>query len=293
MTAAPKSSAPSSTYRLQLRPGFGFADAAEVVDYLDRLGVGAVYASPVLDASPGSTHGYDVVDPTRARPELGGEEGRLALSARVAAAGLGFVLDIVPNHMSVESPETDPWWWDVLKHGQQSRYAGYFDIDWAAGPVLVPILGDEGEPTVEGDVVRYYDHRLPVSEHYRFVHWRRANEELNYRRFFDITTLAAVRVEDPEVFEATHGEVLRWVADGQVTGLRVDHPDGLADPGGYFRRLKERSGVWIVAEKILGVGEPLPTSWPVEGTTGYDALREICGVFVDPEAEEQFTALAA
>ncbi|PRY37236.1 malto-oligosyltrehalose synthase [Umezawaea tangerina] len=285
--------APSSTYRLQLRPGFTFADAAEVVDYLARLGVGALYASPILDAAPGSTHGYDVVDPTRARPELGGEEGRLALSEKVSAAGLGFVLDIVPNHMSVAVPETDPWWWDVLKNGQESRYAKYFDIDWAAGPVLVPILGDEGEPVVDGDVVTYYDHRLPVSDHYRLVHWRVANEELNYRRFFDITTLAAVRVEDPEVFDATHDEVLRWVAAGQVTGLRVDHPDGLADPGGYFRRLKERSGVWIVAEKILGVGEPLPTSWPVEGTTGYDALREVCGVFVDPRAEERFTALAA
>ncbi|MEO6088858.1 MAG: malto-oligosyltrehalose synthase [Umezawaea sp.] len=285
--------APSSTYRLQFRPGFGFAEAADVVDYLDRLGVGAVYASPILDAAPGSTHGYDVVDPTRARPELGGEEGRLALARKVSAAGLGFVLDIVPNHMSVETPETDPWWWDVLQHGPESRYAKYFDIDWAAGPVLVPVLGDEGEPTVDGDVVTYYDHRLPVSEHYQLVHWRRANEELNYRRFFDITTLAAVRVEDPEVFEATHGEVLRWVEDGQVTGLRVDHPDGLADPGGYFRRLKERSGVWIVAEKILGVGEPLPSSWPVEGTTGYDALREVCGVFVDPRAEAAFTALAA
>ncbi|MFD9733574.1 malto-oligosyltrehalose synthase [Umezawaea sp. NPDC059074] len=285
--------APSSTYRLQLRPGFAFAEAAEVVDYLERLGVGAVYASPILDAAPGSTHGYDVVDPTRARPELGGEEGRLALSEKVADAGLGFVLDIVPNHMSVAIPETDPWWWDVLKNGQESRYARYFDIDWAAGPVLVPILGDEGEPVVDGDVVTYFDHRLPVSDHYRLVHWRRANEELNYRRFFDITTLAAVRVEDPEVFDATHDEVLRWVAAGQVTGLRVDHPDGLADPGGYFRRLKERSGVWIVAEKILGAGEPLPTSWPVEGTTGYDALREVCGIFVDPRAEEHFTALAA
>jgi (1->4)-alpha-D-glucan 1-alpha-D-glucosylmutase len=284
--------APSSTYRLQFQPAFTFADAGEVVDYLGRLGVGALYASPLLEAVPGSNHGYDVVDPTRARTEFGGEEGRVALYERAAAAGLGFVLDIVPNHVSIAVPEVNPWWWDVLRHGPESRYARYFDIDWSAGPVLVPILGDDGEPTVEGDVVTYYEHRLPVSDHYRLVHWRRANEELNYRRFFDITTLAAVRVEDPEVFEATHGEVLRWVAAGQVTGLRVDHPDGLADPGGYLRRLKERAGVWLLAEKILGVGEPLPTSWPAEGTTGYDALREICGIFVDPRTEEQFTALA-
>ena len=284
---------PSSTYRLQFGPGFTFDDAEGVVDYLERLGVGAVYASPLLDATPGSTHGYDVVDPTRARPELGGEEGRLVLHDLLDRAGLGLVLDIVPNHMAVAVPSANPWWWDVLEHGRESRYAKYFDIDWNAGPVLVPVLGDDVEPQVDGDHLTYHEHRFPVSEHYRLVHWRTAATELNYRRFFDITTLAAVRVEDPEVFDATHAEVLRWVAEGQVTGLRVDHPDGLADPGGYVRRLKERAGCWLVVEKILGVGEALPASWPVEGTTGYDALREVCGLFVDPAGEAEFTALAA
>jgi (1->4)-alpha-D-glucan 1-alpha-D-glucosylmutase len=301
---------PESTYRVQLRPEFTFSDAAEIVGYLRDLGIGALYASPVLDAAPGSTHGYDVVDPTRARPELGGEAARHELSKRLKEAGLGLVVDIVPNHMSVEVPKVNRWWWDVLKHGRDSEFASFFDVDWDRGPILLPVLGDDdavGELTVDGDELAYYDHRFPLApgteggtprevherQHYRLVGWRRGNAELTYRRFFDITNLAAVRVEDPTVFAETHGEVLRWVADGDVTGLRVDHPDGLADPGGYFQRLRENApGAWIVAEKILHPGEPLPQSWPVDGTTGYDALREIAGVFVDPAAEPAYTELA-
>jgi (1->4)-alpha-D-glucan 1-alpha-D-glucosylmutase len=301
---------PESTYRVQLRPEFTFADAAGLTGYLRDLGIGALYASPVLDATPGSTHGYDVVDPTHARPELGGEQARQDLSKKLKEAGLGLVVDIVPNHMSVETPKVNRWWWDVLTHGRDSEHAAFYDVDWERGPILLPVLGDDdavSELTVEGDELVYYDHRFPIApgtgdgtpqevherQHYRLVGWRRGNAELTYRRFFDITNLAAVRVEDPVVFAETHGEVLRWVADGDVTGLRVDHPDGLADPGGYFRRLRENApGAWIVAEKILHPGEPLPQSWPVDGTTGYDALREIAGVFVDPAAEPAYTALA-
>ena len=293
---------PSSTYRLQLRPEFTFADATGVVDYLRELGVGAAYVSPVLDAAPGSTHGYDVVDPTRVRPALGGAAGLRALAARLRAAGLGLVVDIVPNHLSVAGPE-NRWWWDVLRHGRGSAYASYFDIDWSRGRLLLPVLGsdeDIAKLTVEGDELGYDDHRFPIApgtgdgtpkqvhdrQHYELVDWRRGNAELNYRRFFDITTLAAVRVEDPAVFAATHDEVLRWVADGDVTGLRVDHPDGLVDPGGYLRRLRVAApDAWLVVEKILHPGEALPAGWPVDGTTGYDALREICGVFVDPAGE--------
>ncbi|MGW4214209.1 malto-oligosyltrehalose synthase [Lentzea sp. NPDC004789] len=252
--------APSSTYRVQFTPGFTFADAAGIADYLARLGIGALYASPMLDAREGSTHGYDVVDPTRARPELGGDEGRRALQQSLRRHDLGLVVDIVPNHMVVPNP----WWDDVLRNGRESRYARYFDIDWSSGKVLLPVLA-EGSPDEPG-------------EHFVKVDWRRGNSELNYRRFFDITELAAIRVEDPEVFEATHREVLSW----GVTGLRVDHPDGLADPGGYFRRLREHFDGWLVVEKILGPDESLPQSWPVDGTTGYDALREVCGVFIAP-----------
>ncbi|TNC29719.1 malto-oligosyltrehalose synthase [Amycolatopsis alkalitolerans] len=296
-------SVPSSTYRLQLRPGFTFADARNQVGYLRKLGVGALYASPVLDATPGSAHGYDVVDPARARPELGGEPGRQALARELREAGLGFVVDIVPNHMAVPNP----WWLDVLRHGQSSAYASYFDIDWSRGRILLPVLGDDVELKIEGSELVYYQHRFPIApgteggtpdevharQHYELVHWRRGNTELNYRRFFDITSLAAVRVELPEVFQATHGEVLRWVAAGEVTGLRVDHPDGLADPGGYLRAVRSAApDAWLVVEKILHPGEDLPQSWPVDGTTGYDALREITGVFLDPAAAPRFSLLA-
>jgi (1->4)-alpha-D-glucan 1-alpha-D-glucosylmutase len=295
---------PTSTYRLQINRSFDLDAATAVVDYLARLGVGAVYTSPLLTATPGSTHGYDVVDPTKASPELGGEEARRRLAAAARAAGLGMVVDIVPNHMSTEVPAANPWWWDVLTHGRASEFASYFDIDWAKGPILLPVLGSDDdiddEVEIRGDRLGYYDHEFPLApgtadgtpaevherQHYRLVSWRRGNAELTYRRFFDITTLAGVRVEDPAVFAATHDEVLRWVTAGEVTGLRVDHPDGLADPGGYMRRLRaEAPAAWLVVEKILAVGEALPPSWPVDGTTGYDALREICGVFVDPAGE--------
>jgi (1->4)-alpha-D-glucan 1-alpha-D-glucosylmutase len=298
---------PSSTYRVQVRPGFDLSDTADLAPYLERLGAGAVYTSPLLAAAPGSTHGYDVVDPTRANPELGGEQARRQLVGAVRAAGLGLVVDLVPNHMSVEVPAANPWWWDVLARGRESRYATYFDVDWSRGPILLPVLGDEGEPAIRDGRLVYYDHEFPIApgteggtaaevherQHYRLVHWRRGNAELTYRRFFDITTLAAVRVEDPDVFAATHAEVLRWVEAGEVDGLRIDHPDGLADPGGYFRRLRSRMDGWLVVEKILAAGEELPASWPVDGTTGYDALRQVCGVFVDPAGEAVLTELAA
>ncbi len=301
---------PASTYRLQLRPDFDFADARAVIDYLRDLGVGAVYVSPVLEATPGSTHGYDVTDPTRMRDELGGEEGFRSLTAAAREAGLGVVVDIVPNHMSVEVPAANPWWHSVLREGKASAYARHFDIDWSRGRVLVPVLGDEADLaklTVEGDELVYFDHRFPIApgtaegspqevhdrQHYELVDWRRGNAELNYRRFFDITTLAAVTVEQPEVFEDTHREILTWVNAEEVTGLRVDHPDGLADPGAYVRRLRDAApNAWIVIEKILHPGEELPASWPVDGTTGYDALREMSGVLLDPAGEATFTKLA-
>lgn len=308
-------STPTSTYRLQLRPGFGFAEAQALVPYLVDLGVGAVYVSPVLDATPGSTHGYDVTDPTTARPELGGPEGWDALASAVRDAGLGLVVDVVPNHMSVEVPRSNPWWWSVLAEGPASPWAGHFDVDWSRGRVLVPVLGDDAdvaELSVDGDELAYVDHRFPIDaatladpgfasmtpqqvhdrQHYELVGWRRGGSELGYRRFFDITTLAAVRVEDEAVFDDTHREVLRWVDAGQVTGLRIDHPDGLSDPGGYLRRLHERApDAWLVVEKILHPGEDLPEAWPVDGTTGYDAMREVAGVLLDPAGEAPWQAL--
>jgi (1->4)-alpha-D-glucan 1-alpha-D-glucosylmutase len=300
---------PSSTYRLQLGPDMTFDHVAEIADYLAALGVGAVYTSPILAATPGSTHGYDVVDPTTASPALGGEEGRMRLVGELQELELGLVVDIVPNHMGIADPPANPWWWDVLENGRAARHARFFDVDWDSGPVLVPVLGSDSldDLSIVDGELRYHEHRFPIApgtsggtpqevhdrQHYRLVNWRRANSELNYRRFFDITTLAAVRVEDPEVFQATHATLLRWVSSLEVTGLRVDHPDGLANPGEYLRQLRAAAPeAWLVVEKILGPDEVLPSSWPVDGTTGYDALRLVCGVFIDPSAVDVLSELA-
>jgi (1->4)-alpha-D-glucan 1-alpha-D-glucosylmutase len=318
------STPPASTYRLQLSKDQTFDDATALVPYLDALGVGALYASPMLESGAGSNHGYDVVDPTTVSAERGGEAGRRRMVAALRAAGLRLVADIVPNHVGVAVPKANPWWWDVLTHGRESAYATYFDVDWDAGPILLPILDADEEKALSeitlaeitpsdsgagGAELHYHEHAVPVApgtadgsaqevherQHYRLVSWKRGASELTYRRFFDVSTLAAVQVQDPAVFAATHREILRWAAEGEVDGLRVDHPDGLSDPGGYLRRLRAAIGPdrWLLVEKILGVGEALPTSWPVDGTSGYEALREIGGVFVDPDGAGLLTQLAA
>ncbi|MEV4229606.1 alpha-amylase family glycosyl hydrolase, partial [Streptomyces bobili] len=299
----PVPAVPTATYRLQLQPGFPFEAAAAAVPYLASLGVSHLHLSPVLEAVPGSPHGYDVVDHARVRAELGGEEGLRALSDTARGHGLGLVVDIVPNHMAM-APRHNRALWEVLREGPKSPYARWFDIDWEAqgGQVLLPVLGGPvgevlDELRVDGDVLRYYDHAFPLREGtgdlplprlldaqwYRPVWWRLARTELNYRRFFSISELIGVRVEDPEVFDATHGKILQLLREGVLDGLRVDHPDGLADPDAYLARLHAASGGrWTVVEKILAHGEALPDTWPVAGTTGYDALRQVDGLFTDP-----------
>jgi (1->4)-alpha-D-glucan 1-alpha-D-glucosylmutase len=307
---------PTATYRVQLTPSFGFAEAARQVDYLHDLGVSHLYLSPVLQAAPGSTHGYDVVDHNRISAELGGEEGLRALVAELHARGMGAVADIVPNHMAVPTPESlNSALWSVLVQGPDSPFARWFDIDWEAQDraMLMPVLGrrigeclDAGEITLDraGPRLRYYDHAFPVrpgtedldlpelleAQWYRLAYWRVGDEELNYRRFFDIDTLAALRTEDEEVFGATHRLLLDLVAEGVLDGLRVDHPDGLADPRGYLRRLERATGgTWIVVEKVLETGEVLPADWLCAGTTGYDAVGMVGGLFVDPAGEAGLT----
>ncbi|MZD09601.1 malto-oligosyltrehalose synthase [Streptomyces sp. SID5785] len=303
---------PTATYRLQLQPAFGFAAAAAAVPRLAALGVSHLHLSPVLEAVPGSTHGYDVVDHGAVREELGGEAGLRALAARAHAHGLGLVVDIVPNHMAASVRHNAPLR-AVLRDGPSSPYARWFDIDWEAqhGRVLLPVLGEpvgDALPHLEvvGDELRYHEHAFPLREGtrdlplpqlleaqwYRLCWWRLARTELNYRRFFTISDLIAVRVEDPEVFAATHATLLLLMTEGVVDGLRVDHPDGLADPGGYLTRLHEATGGrWTVVEKILADGERLPAAWPVAGTTGYDALRHVDGLFTDPAGAERLAEL--
>jgi (1->4)-alpha-D-glucan 1-alpha-D-glucosylmutase len=281
---------------------FTFADAENLLDYLDDLGVSHLYLSPILTAADGSTHGYDVTDPTTVSSALGGADGLARLSQAARARGMGLVVDIVPNHVGVEIPRQNPWWWDVLTHGRESRYATFFDIDWALDPggrIVLPVLGSDDDVdslTVDGDVLRLDSRAWPIApgtgagsgpavhdrQHYRLVGWR--HNVCGYRRFFSITSLAGLRQEDRAVFDATHVEVKRWFDEGLVDGLRIDHPDGLSDPAGYLAWLRELTGpdAWIVIEKILAVDEALEPTLPVAGTTGYDALREIGGVFVDP-----------
>ncbi|MEU6705940.1 malto-oligosyltrehalose synthase [Streptomyces wuyuanensis] len=295
---------PTATYRLQLQPDFPFRAAEEAVPYLAGLGVSHLHLSPVLEAVPGSLHGYDVVDHDRVREELGGEEGLRSLARTARGHGLGLVIDIVPNHMAA-APRYNRALREVLREGPESPFARWFDIDWDAGggKVLMPVLGERlGEELdalrVEGRTLHYGEHSFPLREGteelplpelldaqwYRLGWWRLARTELNYRRFFTISDLIAVRVEDPEVFAATHAKILELVRDGVVEGLRIDHPDGLADPEGYLLRLDEAAGgCWTVVEKILTGDERLPASWPVAGTTGYDALHRIDGLFTDPD----------
>ncbi|HJQ36520.1 MAG TPA: malto-oligosyltrehalose synthase [Thermoanaerobaculia bacterium] len=373
--------APIATYRLQFNAQFTFADARKIVPYLAALGITDIYASPILRARKGSTHGYDTVDANLLNPELGTEEEFAELCAELARHGMGLVLDIVPNHMAVS--HENPWWTSLLENGPQSRYVNYFDIDWRDDKVLLPILGRPyGEALdakeirlgfdAEGFFFSYYDKRLPLSpqsyplilrecveavpaegagvelrdlaqdetvvtnskflketllriyeqsdefrsaldgamwqinedadrldallsaQWYRLAYWRIASETINYRRFFDVTDLVGVRVENPEVFEARNRRILDLIAEGKVTGLRADHIDGLHDPAGYLTRLQHRLGepMYVVVEKILAPDETLPASWPVAGTTGYDFLDTVNRVFVDPDGLAQLPSSA-
>jgi (1->4)-alpha-D-glucan 1-alpha-D-glucosylmutase len=333
---------PRATYRLQLTPSFTFEDAAALVPQLAALGVSHLYLSPILEAVPGSTHGYDVIDPGRIRAAFGGLRGLQVLADAAHGAGLGLVSDLVPNHVRLVSP-ANPWWWDTLRHGPDGRYGRHLDIRWKPGAhsqpsVLVPELGEPWEielaagamrlehrtpeeaPERDGYRVVYHEHAWPIRpgsvaeagldetdvagtveavasdpallrdllerQHHRLAHWRRANDELDHRRFFDVTTLGGVRIEVPEVFADAHAAILPLIADGTLDGLRIDHPDGLRDPVGYLKRLRDAVGPepWIVIEKVLERGESRRTGWPVDGTVGYEVADLILGLHVDPAA---------
>ncbi|MRX43114.1 malto-oligosyltrehalose synthase [Agromyces kandeliae] len=322
----PAARAPRSTYRLQIRPSFDLHDAASAVGYLDALGVDWLYLSPILPSRAGSDHGYDVVAHDRVDPARGGEGGLAAAADAAHGAGLGILVDIVPNHVGVADAAQNEWWWSLLQHGPDSPNADAFDVDWefAGGRVRLPVLGGSleeaaaaGDLRVEQGELRYFEHRFPLApgsagdddaaeagttdvlavharQHYELVHWQRADAELNYRRFFAVNELAGVRVELPAVFDATHEAIVGWIRDGLVDGLRVDHPDGLARPGAYLRRLADATGgAYVLVEKILEGDEPLPPHWRTEGTTGYDALADVDRVLVDPDGEAPLDALDA
>lgn len=299
---------PTATYRLQIHSDFGYAAAADVVPYLAALGVSHLYLSPVLEPAPGSRHGYDVLDHTRVHSEAGGQAAYDQLSATCREHGMGIIVDVVPNHMAVPRPtHLNAPLWSVLRDGRESPYAAWFDVDWAVEDdrLLMPVLGgtveealsagdlvlaQDGGPTGREWVLWHHGDEFPVREGtetlplrelveaqaYRLSSWREAGESLNYRRFFDVTSLVAIRVEDPVVFAATHATLLGLLGRGDLDGFRIDHPDGLADPEQYLDRLADASGdAWVVVEKILEGEEQLPTGWRCAGTTGYDSLLRI------------------
>jgi (1->4)-alpha-D-glucan 1-alpha-D-glucosylmutase len=314
---------PRATYRVQFHAGFPFAAAIPLIGYWKQLGISHLYSSPIATARAGSNHGYDVVDPTRINPELGGEDGFRALVAALQAEGMGLILDIVPNHVAVGHGDNG-WWLDVLHKGRASAHAGTFDIDWDAldGKILAPFLGAPyAEVLANGDlaleridgrlaVTAYGEHVFPLRpedqsyqgpvthellerQHWRLAWWRSANDAINWRRFFDITELAGIRAEDPAVFEAVHALPLRLYREGLIQGVRVDHVDGLADPPGYCRKLRETFGpdAYIVVEKILAAGEMLPADWAIDGTSGYDFLNEVSALLHDPAGAEPLGTL--
>lgn len=310
---------PTSTYRLQFREGFTFDKAVAIVPYLKKLGISHLYASPIFTAASGSTHGYDVTDHNEIDSAIGGREGFERLSAALKSQGLGLILDIVPNHMAASLD--NPWWRSVIELGQDSPYAKHFDIDWRERLTL-PILGkpyDEavanGEITLKVDggkpVLAYFDNLFPlhpdtvdgISEDsvaklsgdraflqalharqpYQLTFWKTARKHLSYRRFFEVTGLVGVRVEDPAIFADVHRLILELVRSGQVDGLRVDHVDGLADPKAYLDQLRAEIGpdTYLVVEKILNGEEVLAQDWPIEGTTGYEFTAAIADLLSD------------
>lgn len=314
-------STPTATYRLQFRNGMTFERAVALVPYIKKLGISHLYASPIFTATSGSTHGYDVTDANEIDPTLGGREGFDKLAQALKAAGLGLIIDIVPNHMAASLENA--WWRDVIAKGEKSQWARHFDIDWSRRLTL-PFLGEDfdavvekGELKVEADpqtgkpAFVYYESVYPLVEAswqgreqeilgltdaakiaelheqqpWRLMSWRDAASDLSYRRFFEITGLVGMRVEDDQVFDDTHKLILELVHSGAVDGLRVDHVDGLADPRGYLIRLRQKAGddCHITVEKILGKGEHLPDDWPVSGTTGYEFIAALSDVLVDDE----------
>lgn len=333
-----------STYRLQFHRGFPFSAALDLAGYLQRLGVSHVYASPILAARTGSLHGYDVISYDEINPELGGADGFCAMAEAFRRVGIGIILDIVPNHVAVGGDD-NAMWLDLLKRGQSSRYATWFDVDFderdpvLAGRIHVPFLGepfndalDQGklalveDPARQGYALRYGEHLFPLRaeddaeiltagqaayrepdklralierQHYHLDYWRNASDRLNWRRFFEITQLAGIRIEEPSAFEAAHHLAFAFYEEGLIDGLRIDHVDGLADPASYCAKLRARlealspkrpgwampGPAWLLVEKILAPSEALPTGWGVDGTTGYDFMDQVDAVLHDGGSE--------
>ncbi|HEX8607363.1 MAG TPA: alpha-amylase family glycosyl hydrolase, partial [Pedobacter sp.] len=308
---------PISTYRIQFHAGFTFTDLEGIIPYLKRLGIKTIYASPIFEAVPGSMHGYDGVNPNNINPEIGTLEQLRKIAQDLKEVGISWIQDIVPNHMGFHQRNT--WLMDVLKNGENSEYRPYFDIvskDLEKEPLMVPFLGEDveaiiekGELTVtttdEGSFLKYYDSLWPIREdtnldlpineihkhqYYRLCDYRETLQRMNYRRFFTVSSLICLNIQDSKVFADYHHLSKQLLDEGIFQGLRIDHIDGLFDPTAYLFQLRELCGeqTYIVVEKILEPAEVLPTSWPIEGTTGYDYLGLVNQLFTNEKAERKF-----
>lgn len=308
---------PISTYRIQFNKDFTFKDLEDIIPYLVSLGVNTIYASPIFAAVPGSNHGYDGIDPNQLNPEVGTIADLRRLSAKLKTLKMHWIQDIVPNHMGYH--HQNPWLMDLLKYGEQSAYRNFFDInsaDLGSDPVMAPFLGasledviENGELTlseVNGEpVLKYFDSIWPLkpdtdlqkplleiakAQYYRLCSYQESNERINYRRFFTVNSLICLNMQEQVTFEAYHRLTKELLEEGVFQGLRIDHVDGLYDPAGYLINLRRLCGpeAYLVVEKILEPGELLPTSWPIQGTTGYDFLGLVNQVFINEKAEKRF-----
>lgn len=311
---------PLATYRLQFSPDFGFEHADKIIDYLAELGISDIYASPIFKAKKGSPHGYDVTEPNKLNPELGSREDFDNLMKNVKNHSMGWVQDIVPNHMAYDWE--NQLLYDVLEKGRDSDYADFFDIKWDYtddefdGKILAPFLGKPLREALEQEeiqldydcdkpCVRYYERKFPLQvssdtsrpldeilseQFYRLAFWQETRKKINYRRFFYLNDFIALNAENEKVFDYTHRLILELLKEKQFTGLRIDHIDGLSNPAEYLHKLRDKSpDSYIVLEKILALDEELPSTWPVQGTTGYDFMNFLNGIFCKQIAENQLT----
>lgn len=310
---------PISTYRIQFHKDFTFKDFALIIPYLEQLGVNTIYASPILEASPGSMHGYDTVNPHRINPEIGTLEELRSIAEKLKKIGIYWIQDIVPNHMAFHP--NNIWLMDVLEKGRNSAFAEFFDINWSGdknSPLMVPFLGSTLEQAIaEGELklierngnikLQYHETEWPVNskvtdihmplqeavdlQYYRPCFWKETNYQINYRRFFTVNNLICLNIQHQETFDAYHQLIKSLLEEGVFNGLRVDHIDGLYDPETYFDRLRHLAGeeTYIVVEKILEEGEEMPSQWPIQGNTGYDFLAQLNNLFTSVSAKKVLT----
>ena len=308
---------PINAYRLQMGPEMTLKKVVDLLPYLSTLGIDTIYASPFFECVPGLGNAYAITSNIRLDPQVGTLEEFWDFSKAIEEAGFKLIIDFVPNHMAAS--EHHPWFRDVLRNGLDSKYARYFDIFWdnhlkgLSNKLLLPILAkpleqeiESGNVKVEGKMLKVYGREIPLahntkgesveevlqSQHYILCEWKESCHRTNYRRFFDIHDLIGINMEIPEVFESMHKLVFEMAAFGAITGIRIDHPDGLYDPGGYFRDIKlHAKGIYLIAEKILQSGENLNPDWEVDGTVGYGFLNQLTQLFVDQKNSGAFERL--